>query len=165
MNLYIVRHAIAEEPGAKSDSQRPLTEKGREKMRKVARGLHAHGVRLSLILTSPYTRARETAEILADEFRLTGEKMIQSVHLAPDSSPARLVEEIRAHYSRTENLALVGHEPFLSELVSVWLTGTPDLQVNFRKGGVCALTLETPQAGRRATLEWLLTPSQLALLG
>lgn len=165
MNVYIVRHAIAEEPGAKTDSQRKLTEKGREKMGKVARGLKALGVRLNLILTSPYTRARETAEILADEFRLTGEKMIQSVHLAPDSSPARLVEEIRAHYSRVENLALVGHEPFLSELVSLLLAATPDLQVNFRKGGVCALTLESPKADSRATLEWLLTPSQLALLG
>ena len=162
MNLYVIRHAIAEAPGTKPDSQRTLTAKGRGKMRKIACGLNTLGVRLDLILTSPYVRACETAGILADEFRLSADRIIKTPHLALDSSPDRLIEEVIALYGETKNLALVGHEPFLSELVSVLLTGTPDLQVNFRKGGACALTVETLCNGRCAVLEWLLTPSQLA---
>ncbi len=68
MNLYIVRHAIAVDEGTADfeDSQRPLTDKGRRKMRQIAKGLRALGVEFDLILSSPYLRAQETAEILAE---------------------------------------------------------------------------------------------------
>jgi phosphohistidine phosphatase len=165
MNLYIVRHAIAEQPGTQPDSQRPLTDKGRKKLRRIARGLNALEVRLNLILTSPYTRARETADILADAFRLIDDKIIESEHLTPSGFADQLIEEVNASYREMESIALVGHEPFLSDLISVLLTGTPDLDVNFKKGGVCALTIENLHYGRCATLEWLLTPAQLALIG
>ena len=71
MNLYIIRHAIAVNEGTdgyESDSERPLTDKGRKKMREIAKGLRNLGVEFDLILSSPYVRARETAEILADVF-------------------------------------------------------------------------------------------------
>lgn len=69
MNLYLIRHAIAVDEGDPEyaqDSLRPLTEKGRKKMRQIARGLRALGAEFDLIVSSPYVRARETAEILSD---------------------------------------------------------------------------------------------------
>jgi len=59
MNLYIIRHAIAVDEGAPEyeDSQRPLTDKGKKKMRQIAKGLHTLGVGFDLILSSPYVRA------------------------------------------------------------------------------------------------------------
>ena len=73
MNLYIIRHAIAVDEGSpeyEEDSQRPLTDKGKKKMRQIAKGLRALGVDFDLILSSPYIRAKETAEILEDVFKL-----------------------------------------------------------------------------------------------
>ena len=66
MNLYIIRHAIAVDAGTADfeDSQRPLTDKGRKKMRQIAKGLRSLGVEFDLILSSPYLRTQETAEIL-----------------------------------------------------------------------------------------------------
>jgi len=134
-------------------------------MRKIARGLTRLDVRLDLILTSPYARARETADILADTFRLAADKIRVSEHLTPCSLTDQLIDEINTKYRETEDMALVGHEPFLSELVSVLLTGNPVLEVTVGKGGVCALTIEKLCDGRWATLEWLMPPSHLALLG
>jgi phosphohistidine phosphatase SixA len=68
MNLFLLRHAIAVEPGAlsgASDAARPLSPEGKEKMRKIARGMKALDLSFDLILSSPYVRARETAEIVA----------------------------------------------------------------------------------------------------
>jgi phosphohistidine phosphatase len=168
MNLYLIRHAIAAEagtPGYEQDSQRPLTDKGRKKMRKIARGLNTLGLKLNLIITSPYLRARETAEILAVEFRLIDDKIIESAALTPGGDLAQLVEAINAHYSHLENIALVGHEPALSELTSILLTGLPEMALTFKKGGVCALTVDQFHYGQCAALEWLLTPAQLAQIG
>ena len=134
-------------------------------MRKIARGLARLDVRPDLILTSPYVRARETAGLLADAFQLNEDNLKVSEHLVPGSPLRQLVEEINSRYPKTENMACVGHEPLLSELSSLLLTGTKDLALNFEKGGVCALAMVSLRYGRCAGLEWLLTPSQLAMLG
>ena len=68
MDIYLIPHRIAYEPGEpgyEDDTQRPLTDKGRDKMRKVARVLKRLNLKPNVILSSPYLRARETAEILA----------------------------------------------------------------------------------------------------
>jgi phosphohistidine phosphatase len=165
MNLFIIRHAIAAEAGSAGfadDSQRPLTEKGRMKMEAVARGLHSLNVNLDLILSSPYLRARETADILADVFKMRARPALNE-NLTPMGDIERLIGEIKASTS-VENLALVGHEPSLSALISMLLAGTPEILVNMKKGGVCCLTLDNMRKDQ-AMLEWLLTPSQLITLG
>jgi phosphohistidine phosphatase len=162
MNLYLIRHGIAADLGPGNlfqDSQRPLTEAGRKKMRGIARGLSALDVNLDLILTSPYLRARETAAILADEFDLKG-KLVTNEHLVPEGQLNLLIAEIREKY-RVDHLALVGHEPSLSGLISLLLTGETGLAVTMKKGGVCCLSIWELISGRCATLEWLSTPAQL----
>jgi phosphohistidine phosphatase len=165
MNLYIVRHAIAVEhgtPGYEDDSARPLTEAGSKKMKKIARGLHRLGIELDVILTSPYVRARDTAKILADRFDRM-DKIFFSENLIPPSNFESLVFEIHEKYD-VANLALVGHEPMLSSLVSWLTTGDTDVRVTMKKGGVAYLSSDTLYQDGRATLEWLLTPSLMVQL-
>ncbi len=166
MNLYIIRHAIAAPIDAEgNDSQRPLTDKGRIKMYRITQGLKKLGETFDLILTSPYLRASQTARILAKRLELGKEKVVPLEALAPGGSVADLVKEISEKYSAAGNIAVVGHEPALSGLIALLLSGSPDLSIVMKKGGVCKLSVETLQSGRCATLDWLLTPAQLVEIG
>lgn len=169
MMLYLIRHAIAapldpRDP-AGDDSQRPLTAKGRSKMYRIAKGLKELGQSIDRILTSPYLRATQTARVLAKTFELGRENILVSEALAPAGELRELVREIDEKCQGLQNIALVGHEPYLSNLASLLLSGKPDLDIMFKKGGVCLLSMETLQAGRCATLEWLATPAQLVGIG
>lgn len=159
MNLYIVRHAIAVQrgaPGYEDDSQRPLTEKGRTKMEKIVKRLHQLDIQLDAILSSPYVRARATAEILASEFNLK-DKTAFSENLIPPGNFDQLIDEINEKYN-VNSLALVGHEPMLSQFISWLTTGDANARITLKKGGVCLLSAEDLYQDHRATLEWLLTP-------
>lgn len=162
MNLYIIRHAIAVDEGTsdyESDSQRPLTDKGRKKMRQIAKGLHNLGVEFDLILSSPYVRARETAEILADVFKMK-KKIVFSDNLIPLGNPELLITEVNEKYS-VDSMAVVGHEPHLSTLVGLLAAENAKIDVTLKKGGVCYLSADDLHHEHRATLEWLLTPGIL----
>ncbi len=161
MNLYLIRHAIAVPhyaTGYDEDSQRPLTDKGRAKMRDIARGLKILGVCPALILTSPYTRARQTAEILKEVIGVP-EPLVFTENLLPLAHPDRMWEELRA-YASVHSVALVGHEPNISALTNL-LLGVTGLQMVFKKGGVCHLTLDEFGGQPHGTLQWFLTPRQL----
>jgi phosphohistidine phosphatase len=167
VNIYIIRHGIAVDEGTpeyEQDSERPLTDKGRKKMRQIAKGLRTLGVGFDLILSSPYVRARETAEILASEFKLK-KKIAFSENLIPMANPDLLIPEINDKYL-VENIALVGHEPHLSALIGVLTSENTHLDITLKKGGVCYLEADDlHHDDHRATLEWLLTPGILVELG
>jgi len=168
MNLYLVRHAIAVEAGTPNyadDSLRPLTEKGIKKMQRISQGLKKMEVEIHLILTSPYRRAVETAKILRKAFDLNKTTLVQTEHLSPVGYGDQLIQLINEKYADVENIALVGHEPSLGIMASMLISGDPNLSLTLKKGGVCRLLTDTLQYGRCATLDWLLSPSQLAELG
>lgn len=166
MKLYIIRHAIAvEAEEAETDQQRELTDKGQKKMNKIARGLRELEGNLDLILTSPFLRATQTAEILRKKFKLEREQVVTTALLAPMGFADQLIEEINAKFGEAQSIALVGHEPYLSQLISILTSGDAGMAVNFKKGGVCRLSVEQLKYGRCATLDWLLSPSQLAEIG
>jgi len=157
MKLYLVRHAIAEDVReSEDDSLRPLTEKGREKMRRIAQALEELGVQPDLIVSSPYVRASQTASILAKGLKYK-EELAYSDFLVPMAEPDDMIGEINEKFS-VDELMLVGHEPNLSSLAGVLLAGSPDLSINFKKGGVCCLSVDDLHYDRTATLEWLVTP-------
>jgi phosphohistidine phosphatase len=164
MNLYIVRHAIAIDEGTEGyeDSERPLTDTGRKKMRQIARGLRALGVGVDLILSSPYVRARETAEILEDAFKMKG-KIAFSENLVQLGDPDLLIAEINEKYP-VDSIAIVGHEPNLSALTGLLISENAKIDMTYKKGGVCKLTADDLHLSRTATLEWLLTPKILVEL-
>jgi phosphohistidine phosphatase len=161
MNLYLMRHAIAAEPdGTIEDSQRPLTKEGRKKLQKIARNLKKLDISFDLVITSPYLRARQTADVVADELNLKSVQVIESEHLISFASAGELVEEINSTHP-VDNLLLVGHEPSLSQLIGMLVAGDASVSITMKKAGLCKLSLEQLSYERCATLEWLMTPAQL----
>ncbi|MGH7942752.1 MAG: phosphohistidine phosphatase SixA [Limisphaerales bacterium] len=160
MNFFILRHGIAVERGSKgfkTDSERPLTAEGRKQLRKSAAGMKKMKLRFDLILSSPYERARKTAEIVAEELKL--EKRLKlSDTLKSESDPKTMVAEIARLSPMPENVLVVGHEPYLSHLISLLVSGDGDLAMDFKKGGLCKLEVEKLDGAAKAKLVWLLTP-------
>jgi phosphohistidine phosphatase len=166
MELYILRHAIAVERGTagfERDSERPLTPKGEKKMLAAAKGMLTLGLEFDLILTSPFVRARQTAELVA---AVSDRESVLEIcaALAADGDPADVVEELRRRTDLPDRVLLVGHEPMLSGLISTLLCGDDGLSITMKKGGLCCLHVTTLTHGRCATLEWLLAPRHLAAL-
>ncbi|HLO33005.1 MAG TPA: phosphohistidine phosphatase SixA, partial [Anaerolineales bacterium] len=149
-------------PGSEEDSQRPLTGKGSKRMEKIVRGLRQIGVELDMILTSPYVRARATAEILASEFKMK-DKVAFTDNLIPPGNFDLLIDEITEKYN-VNSLALVGHEPMLSRLISFLTTGNTETKITLKKGGVGLLSADDLRQERRAALQWLLTPAIMVKL-
>ena len=163
MDLYVLRHAIAVErgaPGFKDDSQRPLTENGAQKMRRVAEGMLTLKVSFDVILSSPFVRAKQTAEIVADVFRVN-KKLEFTPHLEVGGDPKKLIGLIDQKHGSDSSILLVGHEPYLSSFISMLIAGTDSLSITMKKGGLCKLRATELRYGRCAVLEWLLTPGQL----
>lgn len=162
MNIYLIRHAIATEEGSDEheDFDRPLTTEGRKKMRMIAKGLKGIGVGLDLILSSPYVRARETAEILADTFKIKNSEIAYSENLIPLGDPDHLISELNEKYA-VDSIAIVGHEPNLSSLTGLLISENAKIEIIFKKGGVCKLSADNLHHTRTATLEWLVTPKIL----
>jgi phosphohistidine phosphatase len=166
MNLYILRHAIAVEPGTpgyENDADRPLTPDGERKLRRIARGMRRLDLDFDLILSSPFVRARQTAEGVAKVLKLK-EKLQFTDTLTPGGNTQQLIELLQRYQPVAENVVLVGHEPYLSGLVSLLVAGAEGFSVVMKKGGLCKLLVDQIKHGRCASIGWLLTPRQLALL-
>jgi phosphohistidine phosphatase len=165
MNLFLLRHAKAQprSPKWRPDSKRPLTREGESSMFAVARGIKALEVSFDVILTSPYARALRTAEILAEVYE--SEKLFETAHLVPEAGAKEILDEVNENFSAANEIVLVGHEPFLSRLISTLLTGEGGMTMEFKKAGFCKLTIEKLVFGKCACLNWLLTPRQLSRLG
>ncbi|MCX6904667.1 MAG: phosphohistidine phosphatase SixA [Verrucomicrobia bacterium] len=166
MNIYLLRHglaAVALSQKIEADRKRPLTAKGRKKMRKIAEAMKAMGLAFDLILTSPCLRAKETAAIVAKGMDAQ-EHIELMAELSVEAMPQAALDKLRAMHFLPENLLLVGHEPHLSGLISLLLAGSPRLRLTMKKGGLCKLSLGSLKHGRPATLEWLLTPKQILLM-
>ena len=157
--LYLIRHGLAEERGEAwpDDTKRPLTERGMSRMRKAVRGLARLGVSIDVVLTSPLVRARQTAEIIAGGFN-PRPQLVSVDALALDGSYQAVLADLEKHAKRTR-IALVGHEPGIGELAAR-LIGTRH-PVEFKKGAICRIDLETVPPAGPGTLRWFLTPKIL----
>ena len=165
MNLYILRHGIAVErgtPGIK-DADRPLTPKGRRRLRQVTGAMREMELSFDLILSSPFARALQTAEIVARTFKQKN-KLVLSSELTPGGNPKLLIEQINKIKPRPKYILLVGHEPYLSQFIGLLLAGNTNTAIDLKKGGLCKLEIETLRYGRCASLIWLLTPQQMILM-
>lgn len=166
MKLLILRHAPAEAreiyaTTGESEESRPLTDAGRKKMRKAARALNALLPYVDLAATSPLARAAESAQILADAY---GELKIAEVkQLAPGHTPESVLAWLKAQ-KKADTIALVGHEPDLSRLVSWLLTGKKKPVLELKKGAACLLEFADGLGHGKATLLWALAPSHLRKL-
>jgi phosphohistidine phosphatase len=162
MHLLIIRHAIAVPRGTPGipDADRPLTPEGERKFRQAARGLARLRKRPDAVLTSPWRRALQTAEIAAGAWG----------RITPRQTPALAggsFEDLAAalaDHSPQSTVALVGHEPHLSALLARLLGTTRDDRLTFRKGGAALVDLPggLDEGGR---LLWYVPPKILRELG
>jgi phosphohistidine phosphatase len=162
MLLLLIRHANADARDPErwpDDRDRPLTDKGRKTQRDVSRFLRKRGFVPTLVLTSPWSRAAETAEILASELQLS-KAPVPCDALADNPDLARLVADIGEPGSEAI-VALVGHSPWIEELASLLLTGTAaGVRIDYPKSGVMGIDVEKPEAGT-GELRFFLRPKMV----
>ena len=155
MQLYFLRHGLADWPDwdAAQDHLRPLTKEGLKKMKAEAKTLVRLGVKFDAILSSPYTRALQTADIVAGQF---GQEVTEEAHLAPGFNLERL-QAIVTRYPTAQALLLVGHEPTFSSTITALIGGG---RITLKKGALARIEITSfdPLSG---DLLWLLQPKTL----
>lgn len=164
MRLYIVRHGIAIDPTdakSPSDPKRALTPEGVKKTREAMLGLRKLGVEPEAMLTSPYLRAVQTAELAADALKFPADKIERIEALLPGTPPAELFKELAK--LRADSAMCFGHAPHLDLVIAHGLRLRNPVTA-LKKAGAACLELETlaPPDGE---LVWVVTPRALRLMG
>jgi len=139
--LYLVRHARAAERGSEypDDSQRPLVEKGHAQAKMLAKVFEVLDVTLDRLFSSPYIRAAQTAEPLSA--CLKQGRRVQYLEALADDTYTQLLYDLKESLEvKDEVIALVGHEPYLSELASLLLTDAQSLDTAFKKAAFMQLS-------------------------
>lgn len=163
MEIYILRHGIAVPGGTPgySEAERPLTEEGRDKMLKAAKGIASVVGEVDIILTSPFKRAHETALLAARV--LGGKEKVVTFDPLKSGTPLPTLLAAFAPYQHAERLMVVGHEPDLSLFASA-LIGVKRSALALKKGGLCRVDVDQLPPQEPGILRWLLTPGQLRAL-
>lgn len=154
MLLYLVQHGDAKRE--EEDPSRPLSDKGREDVRKVASYASRMKIEVDEVLHSGKLRAKQTAEILSEHLKIEN-GISETDSIAPLDNPLIWAERLK---DRTTSLMLVGHLPHLAKLSSLLLCG--DMEKNvvaFRMGGI--VCLKRDDTGKWS-LQWMITPEILA---
>lgn len=162
MTLYLMRHGIAEDtPASGSDAERRLTQQGTLRTAMVAKGLARMGLSFDRIVSSPYVRARQTAEIVA---RITDhdEEILLDSRLVPMAS-FEDVSDLVAEHAGVGSLLFTGHEPNMGMVIS-GLTADGRLAIDVRKASVTAVELMQTRRPARGALLWSVTPKLLERL-
>lgn len=158
MKLLLIRHADAGERDPDrwpDDRDRPITSKGERRHEKMAKRLRKFGLKPVLLLASPWKRAWQTAEITREVLECPAPVAAEALAAAP--ALTRIANAVGTR-SDGDVVALVGHDPWMSELAGRLLTGQPHgLNIDFPKSGVMVLELEAIKPGA-ATLEMFLRP-------
>ena len=160
MLLLLNRHALAAEQDPlrfPDDALRPLTPKGKRIQHRVSRQLYDAGLSPARILSSPWKRAWQTARIIMVESGLEKSARVACMALAAPPDLAELGAAVGTA-APGQRIALVGHEPWMSGLASLLLTGSPGaLAIDFPKSGVMGIETEDFQAGA-GVLRFFLRP-------
>lgn len=154
MDIYLVRHGEYVDEGSETleqDSQNLLSEQGIAKLRRQAKTLAEWQLPIERIVTSPFTRARQTAEILAE-----GLKAPVETHPALTRTQFNVsgLRQILSEYPEIGHLMLVGHESDLSTVAADVIGGG---KLELARGGIIRIALDRadPPKGK---LIWLLSP-------
>jgi phosphohistidine phosphatase len=162
LELYLIRHGVAAERGEDypDDSKRPLTSEGIARLRKEAKALSALDVSFDQILSSPLVRARQTADVFAEELKEKPSVALADA-LTPAGSPAAVIQELGKHM-RKARIALVGHEPNMGELAA-HLIGSK-VPLPFKKGAIARIDFSVFPPKGKGQLVWFVTPRMLRKL-
>jgi phosphohistidine phosphatase len=167
VQLLLIRHANAEDAEGFADSgdhdtDRPLTEAGRKRMRKGANRLRSQVQTIDVLACSSLLCARETAEIISRAFSDT--PIVERADLAPDSNRMDSMLDWLKQCDFNETVALVGHAPHLSILAGILLAASPRPLLILKKGGVALIQFDKMTEPGAGVLRWVLTSAQLRSL-
>jgi len=165
MDLYIVRHGIAidrDDPKCPADPERYLTEEGIEKTEQVAKSVAALGASPDLLLSSPYVRAMQTAEIFAKALGYSKQKIRRTDLLLPGAEPSLLFREL-AKDKQSSSVFLFGHAPQIDEVIAAAFSTKHNI-TSLKKAGVAAIKLKRASPPSSELL-WLATPRLLRRAG
>ena len=165
MQLYVVRHGIAidrEDPKCPPDPERYLTEEGIKKTKQVAEGVVDLGATADLLISSPYVRAMQTAEIFSRALGFEKQKIKRSDLLLTGADPSLFFREL-AKGKSASSVFIFGHAPHVDELIAQAL-GARRKVTTLKKAGVALIELKrvSPPSGEFA---WVATPRLLKLRG
>ena len=158
MLIYILRHGDAVQSPELHDSDRPLSEIGERQAATVGiflKTIHPHP---AAIVSSPLVRATQTAEIVSKSLAIEGMEI--SEFLVPGTRKTQLVEHL--NHLHHPSVLLVGHEPHLSQTISLLISGREDLPIDIRKCSLGCLLASDPVRPGHAMLQWLLTAEQMS---
>lgn len=170
MQIVLFRHGVAEDQDAFArtglpDADRPLTDKGTARTRQAAAGLMTLIGEPDAVVASPYVRARQTADIVAEICEGAGgapdRELLDAMRPGGDAGE---IARWLARRGRSETAVLVGHEPDLSDLMAWFTSGQPDGFARFKKSGACLIELTAVPAQGSGELLWLLPPAILRRL-
>jgi phosphohistidine phosphatase len=158
MDLFVLRHGEAGKtiPSGSSDSKRPLTIAGEKEIVIISKVLRKMGVRLDVILTSPLKRARQTADIVAKEFKAQN-KVRQMRELSPEGDRKALYQSLSSFKEGT-TILLVGHSPHLSDMVGEIVSDDSSLRLDLKKGGIVRIRITAAAPKLKGELRWLISP-------
>ncbi|MCX7821559.1 MAG: phosphohistidine phosphatase SixA [Brevinematales bacterium] len=142
MEIFVIRHALAENASEKkNDKERELVEKGFKETKAIAKVLKKIGVKPDLLVSSPLTRAIQTADIIAGKLGYK-KKINVAKELLPESKPEDILNLIKSKIgSKVESLVLVGHMPMLGDFIS-FLLGVKNFSFEIEKSGVYIIELK-----------------------
>jgi phosphohistidine phosphatase len=158
MLLWVVRHGIAvsrDDPRCPPDPERPLTDKGRRRMERIAEGLRRLGMAPARLISSPYLRARQTAEIVAQALDLPPSGIELHEGIEPGEDPAAILGALAG--SEPVDTLLCGHAPHLDRLIAR-ISAAAHPFTELKKGGAACLELPDGATAPGALL-WLVPPS------
>jgi phosphohistidine phosphatase len=162
MELYILRHGEAGKriPSGGRDSERALTVSGQEEVEEVARALVKLDIKFDFIATSPLKRSSQTAEIVSKELKVKKGSLEEWDELKPEGKRAELYHKL-SQFKPESSVLLVGHEPYLSTMISEVAFGNGDGGIVLKKAGFAKLGITSFHPKVKGELRWLLTPKHL----
>ena len=161
MDIYFLRHASAgsHKTSVAADERRPLDADGIQQCVTVGRALTAMGIKVDVVISSPLKRAQQTAELVAREIGYDDRIEISDA-LRPDAD-YRAFEQLLQTNAKRDEIMVVGHNPSLSEFVSLLISGgASHTAVELKKAAIA----KVPVDGNSPSLQWCLTAKAVRTL-
>ncbi len=157
MEIYLVRHGSPYT--SMEDPERRLNDDGIKESRQIGKLFKLFYMDLDVIASSPVTRARQTAEIIAEETGYPKEQTKITKALEPEVSAGEAISYLE-DFTDKKRVLLVGHLPSIGEIASELISGNRDISMHFEAGGVCRIDVKQIPTNT-GKLYWFLTPGLL----
>ena len=158
MHIYFLRHGDASSSSRYSDDERPLTDLGVRQATLIGTLLQRMDIVINATLSSPLKRAQETASLVLSNSNK--QQVVLSEFLLNGSDPQQLFDQLDK--LSVSSALLVGHEPYLSELISLLLGGNRNVEIEMRKCSLALVDISIPIHQGTGLLKFLIPVGTIA---